>query len=88
MSRLKSRIAALERRTAPGDLVYAVAFDPAGLSRDGIIAEEARRRHAKGDFRPFALAPDYALAPDFAVVPEVAETTEAWLAAAVAAGLR
>ena len=63
-------------------MVYAVSFAVEGMSREEIIAEEARRRHAKGDFRPFTLA------PHFAVVPEVAESNEAWLAAVAAAGLR
>lgn len=85
MSRLRNRLAALERQRAPGDLVYAVSFSVAGMSRDEIVAEEAKRRRSQGDFRPFALA------PHFAVVPEVAETNEAWLAAVAAvaaAGLK
>ena len=74
MSRLKNRIVALERRKAPGSWVYALSFAVEGMSREEIIAEEAQRRHAKGDSRPFTLA------PHFAVVPEVAKASEQWLA--------
>jgi hypothetical protein len=73
MSRLKSRIAALERRKAPGDLVYVLNFDPAGMSREVIVAEVARRRAAARK------SPHFVLTESFAVLPEVAKSSEEWL---------
>ena len=73
MSRLKNRIAALERRKAPGDLVYVLNFDPAGMSREEIIAEVARRRVAARK------SPYFVLTESFAMLPELAKSSEEWL---------
>ena len=72
MSRLRARLTRLEQRRAPKNFVYVLYFDPAGMSREEIRAEVARRRGVDPS--------EITLARGFFIVPEPIEDTQEWLA--------